>query len=50
MNGIFTVLGSVSAVILSMAFGFTSSFFVGLSMYLIIFLFLPSSYSISKQS
>ena len=40
VNGIFTVLGSVSAVILSMTFGFTISFFTGLSMYLIIFLFL----------
>ena len=50
VNGIFTVLGSVSAVILSMTFGFTSSFFVGLSMYLIIFLFLTSGSSISKQS
>jgi len=49
VNGIFTVLGSVSAVILSMTFGFTSSFFVGLSMYLIIFIFLPSGSIISKQ-
>jgi SAM-dependent methyltransferase len=40
VNGIFTVLGSVSAVILSMTLGFTISFFTGLSMYLIIFLFL----------
>jgi hypothetical protein len=50
VNGIFTVLGSVSAVILSMTFGFTSSFFVGLSMYLIMFIFLPSGSYISKQS
>jgi hypothetical protein len=50
VNGIFTVFGSVSAVILSMTFGFTSSFFVGLSMYLIIFIFLTSGSSISKQS
>ncbi len=50
VNGIFTVLGSVSAVILSMTFGFTSSFFVGLSMYLIIFLFLTTGSLISKQS
>jgi hypothetical protein len=49
VNGIFTVLGSVSAVILSMTFGFTSSFFVGLSMYLIIFLILTSGSLISKQ-
>jgi hypothetical protein len=49
VNGICTVLGSVSAVILSMTFGFTSSFFVGLSMYLIIFIFLPSGSYISKQ-
>jgi hypothetical protein len=50
VNGICTVLGSVSAVLLSMTFGFTSSFFVGLSMYLIIFIFLPSGSYISKQS
>ena len=50
VNGICAVLGSVSAVILSMTFGFTSSFFVGLSMYLIIFIFLPSGSYISKQS
>jgi hypothetical protein len=47
VNGIYTVLGSVLAVILSMTFGFTPSFFAGLSMYLIIFLFLISS---SKNS
>ncbi len=47
VNGIFTVLGSISAVILSMTYGFTPSFFAGLSMYLIIFLFLISS---SKNS
>jgi hypothetical protein len=50
VNGIFTVLGSVSAVILSMTFGFTSSFFVGLSMYLIIFIFLTLGSIISKQN
>ena len=50
VNGICTVLGSVSAVILSMTFGFTSSFFVGLSMYLIMFIFLPSGSYVSKQS
>lgn len=43
VNGIFTVLGSISAVILSMTFGFTTSFFAGLSMYLIIFIFLIAS-------
>ncbi|MCB0747534.1 MAG: hypothetical protein KDC90_08725 [Ignavibacteriae bacterium] len=42
VNGIFSVLGSVSAVILSMIFGFTLSFFTGLSLYLIIFVFLSS--------
>lgn len=42
VNGIFSVLGSVSAVILSMIFGFTLSFFTGLSMYLIIFVLLIS--------
>ncbi len=50
VNGIFTVLGSVLAVILSMTFGFTSSFFVGLSMYLIIFIFLSSGSATSKQN
>ena len=49
VNGIFTVLGSVSAVILSMTFGFTSSFIVGLSVYLIIFIFLPSGAVIGRQ-
>ena len=43
VNGIFSVLGSISAVILSMTFGFTTSFFAGLSMYLIIYIFLISS-------
>ena len=42
VNGIFSVLGSISAVILSMIFGFTLSFFIGLSMYFIIFIFLTS--------
>jgi hypothetical protein len=50
VNGIFTVLGSVSAVILSMTFGFTISFFVGLSMYLIIYIILTSGFVISKQN
>ena len=49
VNGIMSVLGSVLAVILSMQWGFTSSFFAGLSMYLIIFMFLPSRSKISKQ-
>ena len=40
VNGIMSVLGSVIAVILSMILGFTLSFFAGLSMYLIIFIFL----------
>lgn len=39
VNGIMSVLGSVIAVILSMTFGFTTSFFAGLSMYLIVFIF-----------
>jgi hypothetical protein len=50
VNGIYSVLGSVSAVILSMTFGFTSSFFVGLSMYLVIFIFLTFSSIVSKQN
>ena len=48
VNGIFSVLGSVSAVILSMIFGFTPSFFTGLSMYLVIFIFLISGSKYSK--
>ena len=48
VNGIFTVVGSVSAVILSMIFGFTLSFFAGLSMYLIIFIFLFSGSKYSR--
>jgi SAM-dependent methyltransferase len=40
VNGIMSVLGSVIAVILSMVWGFTASFFAGLSMYLIIIIFL----------
>ncbi|MEJ2616876.1 MAG: hypothetical protein P8Z35_18120 [Ignavibacteriaceae bacterium] len=43
VNGIFSVVGSILAVILSMIYGFTPSFFTGLSMYLIIFIFLISS-------
>jgi len=43
VNGIMAVLGSVIAVILSMIWGFTQSFFAGLSMYLIIFIFLTLS-------
>ncbi|MGB8318384.1 MAG: hypothetical protein WCE54_09685, partial [Ignavibacteriaceae bacterium] len=42
VNGIFSVVGSVSAVILSMTYGFTPSFFIGLSLYLLIFIFLIS--------
>jgi hypothetical protein len=38
VNGIFTVLGSITAVIISMLFGFTISFFLGLTIYLILFL------------
>ena len=50
VNGIMSVLGSILSVILSMVWGFTLSFVAGLSMYLIIFIFLPSGSSISKQS
>ena len=39
VNGIMSVLGSVIAAILSMIWGFTLSFFAGLSLYLIIFIF-----------
>jgi hypothetical protein len=50
VNGIMSVLGSVLAVILSMLWGFTLSCFAGLSMYFIIFIFLPSGSVISKQN
>jgi hypothetical protein len=40
VNGIMSVLGSVIAVILSMSWGFTLSFFAGLSMYLLLFIFI----------
>ena len=40
INGTMAVLGSVTAVILAMVFGFTISFYVGLSLYFVIFLFL----------
>jgi hypothetical protein len=50
VNGIMSVLGSVLAVVLSMIWGFTLSFFAGLSMYLIIFIFLPSGSIIRKQN
>ena len=42
VNGTMSVLGSVIAVILSLILGFSFSFFVGLSLYFIIFLFLIS--------
>ncbi|MCF7884986.1 MAG: hypothetical protein K9M80_00695 [Candidatus Marinimicrobia bacterium] len=38
VNGIMSVLGSILAVVFSMLFGFTAVFFIGLSMYLLIFL------------
>lgn len=38
LNGIMSVLGSVLAVIFSMLFGFTPTFFIGLSFYLLLFL------------
>jgi spermidine synthase len=43
VNGIMSVLGSVIAAILSMIWGFTPSFFAGLSMYFIIFILLISN-------
>ena len=42
INGIMSVLGSVIAVILSMIWGFTPSFFMGLIFYLSVFLFISS--------
>ncbi len=50
VNGTMSILGSVIAVILSMILGFTLSFFAGLSLYLVIFLFLVSKpYSIQYK-
>jgi hypothetical protein len=48
VNGIMSVLGSVLAVVFSMIWGFTVSFFAGLSMYLII-IFLTSGSTVIKQ-
>ncbi len=42
VNGIMSVLGSIISVILSMVLGFTMSFFTGLSLYLILLMFLIS--------
>ncbi len=50
VNGIMSVLGSVLSIILSMVWGFTFSFFVGLSMYLIIFIFSSLTPGISKKN
>ncbi len=50
VNGIMSVLGSVLAAVLSMMWGFTLSFFAGLSMYLVLFVFLPSGSIINKQN
>jgi len=49
VNGIMSVVGSVIAVIISMVWGFKMSFFTGLGMYLIIFIFLTSGSIIRKQ-
>ncbi|OGU37325.1 MAG: hypothetical protein A2068_12865 [Ignavibacteria bacterium GWB2_35_6b] len=40
VNGVLTVLGSITAVILSMTFGFNFTFITGLSVYFILFLIL----------
>jgi MFS family permease len=40
VNGILTVLGSISAVILSMTFGFNITFLTGLAIYFILFIIL----------
>lgn len=47
VNGIMSVLGSVLAVILSMLFGFTPAFFVGLGMYLIVYF---AAHNLSNKS
>ena len=40
INGTMTVLGSVTAVIISMIYGFTQAFIIGLGFYFIIFIYL----------
>jgi ABC-type enterochelin transport system permease subunit len=40
INGMMTVLGSVLAVIISMVYGFTQAFIIGLGFYFIIFIYL----------
>ncbi len=50
VNGIMSVVGSVLSVILSMVWGFTLSFFAGLSMYLLIFVFMGSGSFAGKQN
>ena len=50
VNGIMSVLGSVLAVVLSMTWGFTASFFAGLGMYFLIFLLVPSGTSLGKRN
>ncbi len=50
VNGIMSVLGSVLAVVVSMIWGFTLSFFAGLSMYLLIFVFMSSGSFTRKQN
>ena len=46
INGSMSVLGSVLAIVISMVWGFTPTYFIGLSFYLSIFIFL---YLSSKQ-
>ena len=50
VNGIMSVLGSVLSVVLSMMWGFTVSFIVGLAMYFFIFIFLVSGSAITGRS
>lgn len=50
VNGIMSVLGSVLAVILSMISGFTAAFYVGLSLYLVVFVIILYSYGIHNKS
>ncbi len=50
VNGIMSVLGSVLAIIFSMVWGFSLSFFAGLSMYLIVFFISSPGPIISKQN
>ena len=49
INGIMSVLGSIAAVILSMLYGFTVAFFIGLCFYLLVFTMMISLPAVQKE-